>query len=194
MRKKILIIGIICGLLTQSIVAFAADVDAKIKTQLIKKLDEAPVTQCKDYLVPLFDLELKDFLQYLDTTFQNKSSNSSLTNTAIARYQDYKSTLEGLFSRLDINDPKNQDYVTASAAYDLCANLLNVYYSTGKKMMIDHIKQTAATKNTSVLLEKYQAINSKLRDLNTVIAQMFGYFSTFKDIFPGFVEQCLTSG
>lgn len=196
MQKKFLIIGVIFSLMAQSIMTFAAEADdnAKIKTQLIKKLDEAPISQCQANLVPLFDLELNDFLKFLDKSLQNKSSNSSLTNIAIARYQDYKRTLKDLFARINVNDPKNQNIANSNTAYVLCANLLNVYYSSAKKMMIDHIKKTTAIKNTSVLLEKYQAINSKLRDLNMAISQLYGFFATFKDILPGFVKQCLTSG
>lgn len=194
MKRKLLIISIICGLLAQSMTAFAADDEAKIKAQLLKNLDAAPVSQCQDALVPLFDLELNDFLKFLDQSFQNKSSSGSLTNISIARYRDYKRTLNDIFARLDVNDPKNQDVATANAAYALCSNLLTVYFSAAKKMLIDHVKQTAAVKSTSALLDKYQAINSKLRDLNLAISQLYGYFAAFKNLLPGFVKNCLKSG
>ena len=193
MKKSLLIIGVLCSLLIQTWTAFAAGEDDKNKAALIKILDSAKMSDCQSALVPIYDIELKQFLEFLDTNFQNKSSNSSLTDIAIARYQDFKENLNNLFGRVNVNDP-NQGYLEAQKAYSLCSDLKTQYFVEAKKMMIDHIKETAAVKTTTIMLEKYQAINSKLRDLNTSISQMYGYFMSFKNMLPGFVGECLTSG
>lgn len=193
MKKYLIIIGIICGILSQSVLVFAGEEDAKIKAELVKQLDEAPISQCKEKLIPIFDLELKDFFKFLDESFQNKSSNSSLTNIAIVRYQDFKNSLNDYFARLNINNASNEEYVRANNAYVLCAELLDQYFAVAKSQMIDHIKKTSAVKTASVLLEKYKAINNRLRDLNTAISQMYGYFASFKALLPGFVKNCLQS-
>lgn len=193
MKRSLLIIGIILTLIMQSVTAFASAEDDKNKAALIKILDSAQMSQCQSALTPIYDIELKQFMEFLEKNFQNKSSTSSLTNIAIARYQDFKENLNNLFAKVSING-SNQSYLAAQNAYVLCANIKNEYFLQAKKVMIDHIKKTAAAKTTTIMLEKYQGINSKLRDMNTSISQMYGYFMSFNKMLPGFIEQCLTSG
>lgn len=183
------------ALLMQTMPAFAAESDADVaaRAALMKRFDRAGMTECQSALAPLYDLELKQFQEFLETTFQNKSSNSSLMNIAIARYQKFKDKLNGLFAQIGTT-ASDTDYVRAQNSYALCAEIKNEYYAQAKKSMIDHIKKITSIKTTTIMLEKYQAINSKLRDLNMAISQMYGYFMTFKNILPGFVKKCLTSG
>lgn len=200
MKNKLFIIGMITALLMQSVTVFASAEDDTNKAALIKFLDTAKMSDCQSALAPIYDIELKQFLEFLDTNFQNKSSNSSLTNIAIARYQDYKENLNNLFARVNVGvsdymslnetDP-TQNGVLAQQSYAACSDLKTAYFDQAKKAMIDHIKKTAAVKTTTIMLEKYQAINSQLRDLNTAISQMYGYFMSFKVMLPGFVESCL---
>lgn len=163
------------------------------KAILLNILVKAGMTQCNNSLAPIYDLELKQFMDFLETTFQNKSSNSSLMNIAIARYQKFKDRLNDLFSQVGATD-SDTDYVEAQNSYGLCSDIKNEYFDKAKKVMIEHIKKTTAIKTTTIMLEKYQSINSKLRDMNTSISQMYGYFMSFKSMLPGFVVKCLTSG
>lgn len=180
-------------LLLQTMTAFASAEDDKNKAALIKILESSKMSECQTALAPIYDIEIKQFLEFLDTNFKNKSSTSSLTNIAIARYQDFKENLNNIFAKISINS-SDQNYVAAQTAYALCANIKNEYFAQAKKMMIDHIKMTVSVKTTTILLEKYQAINNKLRDTNTAISQMYGYFTSFSKMLPSFVEKCLTSG
>lgn len=180
-------------LLLQAMTAFASAEDDKNKAALIKILDSAKMSECQSALAPIYDIELKQFLEFLDTNFQNKSNTGSLTNIAIARYQDFKENLNNLFLMVHVNS-SDQNILATQTAYALCANIKNEYFSKAKKMMIDHIKKTSSVKTTTILIEKYQAINSKLRDLNTAISQMYGYFVSFDKMLPSFIGKCLTSG
>ena len=58
---------------------------------------------------------------------------------------------------------------------------------------MEHIRNTSAQKKTTVMIEKYKAINNKLRDLNLAIAQMYGFFGTFKEKLPSFTQYCQKS-
>jgi hypothetical protein len=40
------------------------------------------MSQCQSALTPIYDIELKQFMEFLEKNFQNKSSTSSLTNIA----------------------------------------------------------------------------------------------------------------
>lgn len=168
----------------------------QIKAELTQRLSKQVLSQCRQALVPLFDIELKEFFEFLEANFQNKSSNSSLTNIAIARFRDYKRNLNNYFAELNpAYDAElgTESYKAASANYLTCSKIKDEYFDLAKKILIDHIKTTSAEKKTSVMLEKYQAINSRLRDLNMEISQLYGYFMAFKEKLPGFLQQCVSS-
>lgn len=194
MFKKIKILAFLLILILNSLTVFAAADDEykKIKEELEENIATQPLTECRKALAPAFDIELYQFLQFLETNFQNKSSNSSLTNTAIARYRDYKRNLNRLFVQLKPKSDK-ETYETANQNFLLCSKLKNSYFDMAKKSLIDHVKKTSAQKQTTILLEKYQAINARLRDLNLEISQMYGYFMTFFNKLPGFLQNCVTS-
>lgn len=185
-----------------NVVVFAAPADEgntefkEIKAELTKRISKLPLTQCRQALSPLFDIELKEFFGFLEKNFQNKSSNSSLTNAAIARYRDFKKNLDNYFTELNFSYDSEQNTEAIQAAnlnYATCVKIKSEYSELAKKILIDHVKTTSAAKKTSVLLEKYQAINSKLRDLNMEISQLYGYFMAFKEKLPGFLQQCINS-
>lgn len=168
----------------------------KIKAELAARISGEPLSDCRYTLTPLFDIELKEFFDFLEANFQNKSSNSSLMNIAISRFRDFKENLNHYYAELnpsaDAGDG-TENFKAASAAYLSCGKIRDEYFSLAKKMMIDHIKSSSAAKKASIMLEKYQAINSRLRDLNMEIAQLYGYFMAFKEKLPGFLQQCLNS-
>lgn len=178
-------------------VVFAEEENAEfgqIKAELTKRISEQALSQCRQALVPLFDIELKEFFEFLETNFQNKSSNSSLTNIAIARFRDYKRNLNNYFAELNPAygaEQSTETYKAANANYLTCSKIKDEYFELAKKMLIDHVKTTSAEKKASLMLEKYQAINGKLRDLNVEIAQLYGYFMAFKEKLPGFLQQCI---
>lgn len=159
-----------------------------------QKILEDPLSECYKNLVPAFDLELMDFLKFLETNFQNKSSNNSLANTAIARYNEYKNDIEDLFSGLYPKSlTENQPALATDeiTAFNNCLKIKDEYIVQAKNKMIDHIKNTNAQKRTTVMLEKYQAINDQLRNLNLQISKLYGLFMAFKNKLPGFLQECI---
>lgn len=165
----------------------------KMKDDLKAGLPNTALVNCQEKLVPIYDVESMEFLKFLEQTFQNKSANSTLTNIAIARYAEYKKKLRDALAYLKIEssalvDIKSQAYLS----YLKCQEITNAYIDLGKERMIDYIRTNTAQKRASILAEKYQAIGNKLRDLNFEMAQMYGFFATFKDKSPGFLRQCIT--
>lgn len=191
---------------------------ANLKAKLESDISTTSMTQCRNVLVPAYDLELVEFLKFLETNFQNKSANSSLTNTAIRRYSEFRLSIrqkfnklqpglsidpasvsisevigEGLvpFTRLGSDfKPTGQEEI---AAYQACSKITDSYLDLAKNRMVEQIKTTSAQKRTTIMVEKYKAINTRLRDLNTEISRMYGYFMTFKSKLPGFLQECVTS-
>ena len=176
--------------------AYAESGFKEAKDEIKAKMQATSATDCQSTVVKLDDIELFEFLTFLDTHFSNKSSNSSLTNIAIVRFSDFKNALEANMSAMppaagEINDAG--EYASQISAYKSCQVITDAYIDLGKQRMITKIKNATAQKKTTIMLEKYQAINKEMRDLNFKIAKMYGYFMAFKNKLPGFVEDCVTS-
>ncbi len=197
MKKLALIITILFSLSSFNI-ATAQSLE-ELKTQLSTQ----STSHCLGTLIAAMDIEFIAFQTFLDETFRSKSSNSSLTNIAIARFTEYRLALEDLFAQIklavDYNSSSDEgtggsvdenisfgiqvkyDSSTDNEAYSACFNKMEEYVDNARNMMIEHIKNSTAQKKTMMILEKYESINEKMRDLNFEIAQMYGYFLTFKD-------------
>lgn len=175
--------------------AFPEDEIAALKEQLAGQIAELDLGVCRDTLVPLYDLETLDFLKFLEENFQNKSSNSSLADLAIARYGHYKRSIREHFDQLDANFDLTDapEQVSQLQSYEACSVLTQSYLDLAKEQMVQHIKNTAASKRATIFSEKYRAINDRLKELHLEVAKMYGMLATFKQKLPGFVRQCLTN-
>ncbi|MFC1615503.1 hypothetical protein ACFL21_00025 [Patescibacteria group bacterium] len=170
----------------------------EIEDQLVRILDNDPTaTDCRVKLVPIYDAELIQFFDFLDQTFKNKSSTSSLSNLAIAKYRLFKKGLEKQLIKLEYSTSEDAEnvalYQTEFEAYSECSQITDVYVALAKQRMIEHIQTTNYQKKTSMLAEKYKSINSKMRDLDFEVAQMYAFYLTFKNKLPGFLSECITN-
>ncbi|MBI2634836.1 hypothetical protein HYW82_04180 [Candidatus Peregrinibacteria bacterium] len=180
--------GLIILLFVENHAAFALAVDQK----KLEALRDAPIEDCERHLRPLFDVELREFQKFIEENFQNKSINSSLTNIALSRYREYKLALKQIFLYLKPGADADATYFSEISAYGQCKNIMDFYADSAKEQMMRHIKNTTAIKKTAILLEKYQAINNQLRQLNLDIAQIYGLFKSFEAKLPGFLQYCIT--
>lgn len=166
------------------------------KEQLIEKIKKAPIGECHENLVQAYDLELTEFLIFLKTNFENKSANSTLVNIAIQRYSEYKIRLQDIFALLKadviIAGDTNQ-YRRELESYGNCRKVMDDYISLAKTKMIEHIKNTSSQKKTTIMMEKYQAINERLADLNMEMAKLYANFVQFKNKLPFYNKNCVKS-
>lgn len=176
-----------------------------INEEELETLRNAPIEDCDKTLKPLFDKELLEFQKFLEANFQNKSSTTSLTNIAISRYREYKLALKQIFGNLragtvTVEDLFDEDrehvyesgtYLGEITGYGQCDDILTFYTDSAKEQMVQHIRSTAAVKKTTIMLEKFKAINSQLSQLNLDISQMFGLFKALELRLPGFVSSCV---
>lgn len=168
---------------------------ASLKQSLSDVIQDAEISQCVDSLTPLYDLELLEFLRFLETNFQNKSSNSSLNKIAIARFASFRNNLTTHFAAVNPNLAFDAENLTREElnAYNGCRTLTNAYIDMGKEMMINHIKSNTAQKQTTVMIEKYKAINDRLREMHLDFSRTYAMLNTFKDKLPGFLRQCIVN-
>lgn len=166
-----------------------------LKDSLAAEIAGSPAALCQDTLIPVMDLELLNFLQFMEQNFQNKSSTSSLSNIAIARFSEYRMAINEHFAKVGVeeaiaNVDTREDQLVA---YNNCEKLKNSYIDAGKKSLIEYAKTNAAQKQSIVILDKYKSINDKLREMNLSIARMYSLLATFKQKIPGFVRECITN-
>ncbi len=194
--KKLVIFLCIFTILGNNFAVFAGEMPQELldlKASLEADVPKVAMDQCRNTLVPIYDIETLNFFTFLETNFQNKSSDSSLINIAIARYSEYKEYLNSVYNNLTPKYASSQtaeEYEVQFDSYELCYDITLSYIDLAKQQMIMHIKNNVAQKKTTILLEKYKAIGEKLRDLNTSIAEMYSLFVTFRKKLPFFIEDC----
>lgn len=167
----------------------------KLKEDLKQNISTSGFQGCQETLIPLYDLEILEFLKFLEVNFLNKSANSTLVNIAIARYSEFKNDLEESFLKLQPQAEdytETQEYDAAYNGYNKCGQITKAYITLAKEMMVKYVKTNTTQKRTTMLLEKYQAISNRLRDMNNGLAQMYGFFLNFKNKLPGFLQKCIT--
>lgn len=194
--KRLVIFLCIFTILGNNFAVFASEMPQEmldLQANLKATISSEALTLCKEKLVPIYDIETLNFFTFLETNFQNKSSDTSLINIAIARYSEYKDYLNSVFSNYTpalASGQKIEEYEAQLDAYEFCYDITLSYMDLAKQQMIMHIKNNVAQKKTTILLEKYKAIGEKLRDLNTAIAEMYSLFVTFRKKLPFFIEDC----
>lgn len=174
-----------------------ADYSYEEEIALLKeRIGEIPIGECQETLVQAYDLELTEFLKFLKTNFENKSANSTLVNIAIQRYSEYKIRLQNMFGMLQadvIASGDSNQYRRELESYGNCRIVMDDYIALAKTKMIEHIKNTSSKKKTTIMLEKYGAINERLADLNLAMAHVYANFVQFKNKLPFFNKNCVTN-
>jgi len=166
----------------------------ELKGQLADQISEANLVDCRNVLVPVYDIETLNFYEFLDDNFKNKSNNSSLTNIAIARFSRYKLFIEEQFAKVaPQGGAEGTQQASEFTAFLKCSEITNTYIKFAKEKLITHIKANSYQKKSDMLLEKYKAIGERMRELNLSIAEMNAFFKTFENKLPGFLRMCTQS-
>lgn len=163
------------------------------RAEALKTVLESPLSQCHTTLTNAFDLELAAFFMFLDEHFLNESFNSSLTNIAISRFAEFRTNIENIHNSLTpaATEAGQLTNVEEIATLETCEGLKEEYIFQGRDKMVEHIKNKQAQKRTMIIVEKYKAINSGLRDMNIQIARMYSFFMAFNNRLPRFVSECV---
>ncbi|PKL36619.1 hypothetical protein CVV38_01815 [Candidatus Peregrinibacteria bacterium HGW-Peregrinibacteria-1] len=168
---------------------------SEIEATLTNQLGNSKLTNCINDLVPLYDIATVKFLSFLEENFQSKNANSILVDIALKRFVQYKQYLDEVVLLMEVQPSFNgealQSYEEFSSLQQ-CVGLSKAYQDMVKAQMVSYIKANSSQKKTSALVEKYEALNSRMGEMNLEIAQMKGYFLSFKNRLPGFIKSCFT--
>ncbi|MBL4694683.1 hypothetical protein JKY72_04915 [Candidatus Gracilibacteria bacterium] len=130
-------------------------------------------------------------MKFLEQNFENKSSTSTLTKTAIARYRTHRDLLRSIYLSLTPTREAGVSFEEAIESHAQCQKITEAYIQVAKDKLISHVRSTSVQKQTTVMIEKYKSINGKVRDMHLAIAKMYGFYVTFKNKLPGFIQQCI---
>ena len=161
-----------------SAIVSKAAVDSVVKgeSDLPEKSTTAQVSnKCESVMKNVAVKQLKGFMDFLETNFQNKSSTSSLLNLAFAQYRVMRRELFITYNKYYPNQGASQIVTGVEPA--ACLKILN---------------ETSGVKKSTALLQKYQSINDLLGVLHQQFIFLKGYLDTFSTKLPCYVkEQCL---
>lgn len=157
------------------------------------RIETGSLAECANNLVPVFDIEMLKFLAFMEENFRNKDANSVLMDVAFERYARFKINIQTEFNKISAKTSQEQLERTNTIefnSYLKCAEISDAYIDLGKTQLLTYIKNNSGQKRTTALVEKYNAINGKMAEMNFSIAELKAYFLRFQNKLPGFVRSC----
>lgn len=180
------------GIFQFSVVLFAQEPAATPPTPVD---DASPPSaenlKCIEAMTPFLKAEGKSFVDFVNQHFKNTLANSALIDDGIQRYENYRAVVYKKFYEVIKYTPAASTQIGRLAELQVCENAVKHDLAIAEQVFRNHVRGTTAAKRTTALLEKLQAINSKLRGMNTNVAELRGYFSVLEHKIPFFVSQCL---
>lgn len=144
---------------------------------------------CITEMRPFLDQKTREFQEYLKTNFQNKSTNTSLLDLALKRFELYKNDLmQKYMSYYNISGFSLESEAMGSFA---CNQQMQTEIARNENLLKKYFTQTSNIKTSSALMQKLKAINKQLDKLATSVAQMYGKYETFNNNVPCIIEKCI---
>jgi len=138
--------------------------------------------------LPVFvELRTLEFATFLDMHFQSKDNNTSLIDGAVDAYKAYKDSIYNELAKYQLGETTTEQQLKS---LDSCLRYADQKILEAKGMLIKHSATVSRIKQQTILLEKYQAINTKLDSMNMLISKILGAFTNFKEKLPGFLKDC----
>ena len=147
---------------------------------------------CTDGMRPFIAEQTNNYYQFLEQTFQNKDSSSSLVDISTEKYREYRKILTDKWQTY--YPQGGQTFAIAGVEPGACRALVDEALSEARMAIQQKATTTAVVKETSALLEKYQSINSELRDLADTVIKFKANLDVFTNKVACFVKSGCTKG
>lgn len=160
-----------------------------------EEVDSKTSIFCETKLTEYADAEFTKYSEYMETNFKNKSTTSSLMDNGMKRYDQFKNDIRAQLQlltegQLTYASSSNSSTSAQFSRLSSCEALANTYLDNAAKMLQMRAITTSGIKKASIFVEKYQQINSKLRELDVGIMKMVANFSSFQQKLPCYVKTC----
>lgn len=147
---------------------------------------------CIDGMTPFIAQQTASYYGFLEQTFQNKDSSSSLVDTSVEKYREFR---KSLINKWYTYFPQGgQFFSIANLEPGQCMAMIDQALSEARRAIQEKATTTAVVKQTSALLEKYQSLNSELRDLADTMVKFKANLDVFTNKVACFVKSGCTKG
>jgi len=153
-------------------------------------IDRYAYENCVEGMTVFMSENKATFAEYLNAHFQSDKLNSELVDQAIDAYKEFR---KAVWAELDNYRSGYYESAEQLQELDACIRLTETSILEAKEMLKNHVNTTTMFKKSTILLDKYKAINKKLAEMNFLIAQIVGAFSTFNNKIQCYISNCLRS-
>lgn len=143
---------------------------------------------CVETMTPFLEWRKLEFSAFLDVHFQSKENTSSLIDGAIEDFLLFKKVVLAELDKFKSGDATSEAQL---AGLNGCIVLANQTIEEARDKLKEKVLTVGQIKKTTVLLEKYKTINSKLGDMNILIAKIIAAYETIKNKLPGYLRDCV---
>ncbi len=147
---------------------------------------------CQDEFQKFTDERMKEFREWIENHFKNKSSTASLLTDGIGRYEELRKTL--LDKSYTYVPHQNALQLTEGLEQPACRKIADTALKEAKRLLESKSRTTSAVKRSTILLNKYQEMNDKLAKLAKDFLQMKAYLDTFAAKLPCYVKRSCNKG
>lgn len=147
---------------------------------------------CQDEMWKFLNVEMGRYREWMKTNFENKSSTSSLTDDAIARYEEFRAVVMKEYLKYAPFEGASQ--LTEGLEAGACLNQVREKLSEARREVENRAKSTSTVRQSTALSDKYQQINSQLGDMAKDVLRMKAYLDTFADKLPCYVKKNCNKG
>lgn len=144
---------------------------------------------CQANMRAFLNDKMKEFTEFLDQNYENKSSTESLTKAAFDKYEEFRAVAYEEY--MEYIPVENQALAIAGTAFSQCEEIIQTNLDQARKMIERKSVTSSAVKRTTAITDKYQAINDQLDNLSKEFAMMKSYFETFAQKVPCYIDICI---
>lgn len=144
---------------------------------------------CRKALKPYIAKKEKDFREFMQKTFTNKSDTSVLLDVAFRKYKQFRQDIQE-FALQRTPTPGtflDQALIQQTACNKLVGDALN----TAEAVMKKHILKNAQGKKTTKLVTKFRDLNKKLSTMHREMVFLRGFMESFDSKVNCFVKKCI---
>lgn len=154
--------------------------------------EEDPYAEFECYAETYAAVEEADIalMEFYTDVMTSEYPSSELLDILLTEYGNYVDTLEAALSAATATSPGDQ-LTVVDERIDGCRTLVNQHMEANLQILETQFAASAAAKKTTTLIDEYQWINERLRDMNEMIGKYQGYLTKMKDNLPGFTKNCV---
>ncbi len=147
-------------------------------------------TLCREKVLPVLQEEYKLLETWMEQHFLNASSNRELLTQAVQRLKQFERKTFAHFNEVFVIPP-GETSVDAAKAYERCSDILFDAQSQTRDILKSSVVSNTQVKKNIQIIQKYKAINSKLKALNNEMGFLQGYLNQLNSKVPCYLQQCV---